>query len=79
MDAQLAMSRAFGDGDLKEHITSEPDININKIDTDAEFIILASDGLWKVSYIHYHIYDFSLSELNMSLIELIENFICSSR
>nr|XP_011460409.1 PREDICTED: probable protein phosphatase 2C 28 [Fragaria vesca subsp. vesca] len=48
VDAQLAMSRAFGDGDLKEHITSEPDININKIDTDAEFIILASDGLWKV-------------------------------
>ncbi|XP_062014632.1 probable protein phosphatase 2C 28 [Rosa rugosa] len=48
VDAQLAMSRAFGDGDLKEHITSEPDISIEKIDTEVDFIILASDGLWKV-------------------------------
>ncbi|OVA12980.1 Protein phosphatase 2C (PP2C)-like domain [Macleaya cordata] len=48
VDGQLAMARAFGDGRLKEHITSEPDISVEKIDMDTEFIILASDGLWKV-------------------------------
>lgn len=48
MDGQLAMAWAFGDGKLKEHITAEPDVTIRKIDEDTEFIILASDGLWKV-------------------------------
>ncbi|KAK7319311.1 hypothetical protein RJT34_04030 [Clitoria ternatea] len=48
VDGQLAMTRAFGDGKLKEHITAEPDVMIRKIDEDTEFIILASDGLWKV-------------------------------
>ncbi|KAJ1394897.1 PPM-type phosphatase domain [Sesbania bispinosa] len=48
VDGQLAMTRAFGDGKLKEHITAEPDVMIQKIGEDTEFIILASDGLWKV-------------------------------
>lgn len=48
VDGQLAMTRAFGDGKLKEHITAEPDVTIRKIHEDTEFIILASDGLWKV-------------------------------
>lgn len=48
VDGQLAMTRAFGDGKLKEHITSEPDVMIETIDDDIQFIILASDGLWKV-------------------------------
>jgi len=48
VDGQLEMTRAFGDGKLKEHITAEPDVTIRKIDEDTEFIILASDGLWKV-------------------------------
>lgn len=48
MDGQLAMSRAFGDGKLKEHITAEPDVMVQYIDEDTEFIILTSDGLWKV-------------------------------
>lgn len=43
------MRRAFGDEKLKEHITSEPDIFVETIDSDTQFIILASDGLWKVS------------------------------
>ncbi|XP_029130184.1 probable protein phosphatase 2C 39 isoform X2 [Cajanus cajan] len=47
VDGQLAMTRAFGDGKLKEHITAEPDVTIRNIDDDTEFIILASDGLWK--------------------------------
>lgn len=48
VDGQLAMTRAFGDGRLKDHITSEPDVMIEKIDADTQFMILASDGLWKV-------------------------------
>ncbi|XP_020536057.1 probable protein phosphatase 2C 28 isoform X2 [Jatropha curcas] len=48
VDGQLAMTRAFGDGRLKEHITSETDVITEIIDEDAEFLILASDGLWKV-------------------------------
>ncbi|VVB02121.1 unnamed protein product [Arabis nemorensis] len=48
VDGQLAMTRAFGDGRLKEHITVRPDIEIVEIDDDTKFLILASDGLWKV-------------------------------
>ncbi|KAK9141047.1 hypothetical protein Scep_010728 [Stephania cephalantha] len=48
VDGQLAMARAFGDGKLKEHITSEPDVSIKMIDEGTDFLILASDGLWKV-------------------------------
>lgn len=49
VDGQLAMTRAFRVRKLKEYITSEPDITIKKIDAETDFIILASDGLWKVS------------------------------
>ncbi|XP_048320728.2 probable protein phosphatase 2C 58 isoform X2 [Ziziphus jujuba] len=48
VDGQLAMTRAFGDAGVKEHITSEPYVRVESIDKDIEFIILASDGLWKV-------------------------------
>lgn len=48
VDGQLAMTRAFGDGRLKEHITCEPDLTSEIIDDDDEFLTLASDGLWKV-------------------------------
>ncbi|KAI3869082.1 hypothetical protein MKX03_005024 [Papaver bracteatum] len=48
VDGQLAMARAFGDGGLKEHITSEPDIFVEELDENTEPVILASDGLWKV-------------------------------
>ncbi|KAJ4981485.1 hypothetical protein NE237_032322 [Protea cynaroides] len=48
VDGQLAVARAFGDKSLKEHLSSEPDVAVEMIDDDAEFVILASDGLWKV-------------------------------
>ncbi|KAG6387073.1 hypothetical protein SASPL_152255 [Salvia splendens] len=48
VDGQLAMTRAFGDGRLKAHITSRPDIAIEMIDEQTEFIVLASDGVWHV-------------------------------
>ena len=55
VDGQLAMTRAFGDAELKEHI-SVPDIKIESIDENTEFIILASDGLWKMIYQSYVYY-----------------------
>ncbi|GAV72317.1 PP2C domain-containing protein [Cephalotus follicularis] len=48
VDGQLAVARAFGDKSLKEHLSSEPHVAVETIDDDTEFLILASDGLWKV-------------------------------
>lgn len=48
VDGQLAVARAFGDKSLKRHLTSEPDVVVEIIDDDTDFVILASDGLWKV-------------------------------
>ncbi|KAF3442022.1 hypothetical protein FNV43_RR15938 [Rhamnella rubrinervis] len=48
VDGQLAVARAFGDKSLKMHLSSEPDVAVDIIDDDTEFVILASDGLWKV-------------------------------
>ncbi|XP_020105306.1 probable protein phosphatase 2C 41 [Ananas comosus] len=48
VNGQLAVSRAFGDKSLKSHLQSEPDIRDADINADAEVLILASDGLWKV-------------------------------
>ncbi|CAA7395827.1 unnamed protein product [Spirodela intermedia] len=48
VNGQLAVSRAFGDKSLKSHLRSDPDIRFEDINSDAELLILASDGLWKV-------------------------------
>ncbi|KAK1308518.1 putative protein phosphatase 2C 58 [Acorus calamus] len=48
VDGMLAVARAFGDKSLKAHLSSEPDISVEEIGSETEFIILASDGLWKV-------------------------------
>ncbi|XP_076896942.1 putative protein phosphatase 2C 39 [Bidens hawaiensis] len=48
VDGNLAMSMAFGDRRLKEHISSEPDVWVGDVDDESEFMILASDGIWKV-------------------------------
>ena len=51
VDGQLAVARAFGDKSLKKHLSSEPDISVEFIENDTEFVILASDGLWKVGFV----------------------------
>lgn len=48
VNGQLAVARAFGDENLKAHLSSEPDVCYVPIDANTEFVILASDGLWKV-------------------------------
>ncbi len=48
VDGQLAVARAFGDKSLKVHLSAQPDIRSVEIDDRTDFLILASDGLWKV-------------------------------
>ncbi|KAL4351626.1 hypothetical protein GQ457_06G022940 [Hibiscus cannabinus] len=48
LDGQLAVARAFGDKSLKEQLSSEPDVRVEMIGDDTEFLTLASDGLWMV-------------------------------
>ncbi|KAM7478971.1 hypothetical protein LguiA_027184 [Lonicera macranthoides] len=48
VNGQLAVSRAFGDKNLKTHLRSDPDVTNADIEGDTDFLILASDGLWKV-------------------------------
>lgn len=48
VNGQLAVSRAFGDKNLKSHLRSDPDIRVADIDSNTDLLILASDGLWKV-------------------------------
>ncbi|KAJ9166585.1 hypothetical protein P3X46_021314 [Hevea brasiliensis] len=48
VNGQLAVSRAFGDRNLKSHLRSDPDIQDTIIDNSVDILILASDGLWKV-------------------------------
>lgn len=50
VNGQLAVARAFGDENLKAHLSSEPDVRSIHIDSSTQFVILASDGLWKVSF-----------------------------
>lgn len=48
VDHRLAMSRAFGDYDLKEHLSVEPDIWDEQLVEGDEFFVIASDGVWHV-------------------------------
>ncbi|KAJ3670488.1 hypothetical protein LUZ60_010812 [Juncus effusus] len=48
VDGQLAVARAFGDRSLKKHLSSDPHLEDEVIDENTDFLILASDGLWKV-------------------------------
>lgn len=42
----LAVSRAIGDGYLKQWVVGEPETRILSLNHELEFLILASDGLW---------------------------------
>ncbi|KAL8553532.1 hypothetical protein ACS0TY_002008 [Phlomoides rotata] len=48
VNGQLAVSRAFGDKNLKTHLRCDPDVTNAEIDSDTDLLILASDGIWKV-------------------------------
>lgn len=48
VNGQLAVSRAFGDKNLKSHLRSDPDVTRADVDGDTDLLIIASDGVWKV-------------------------------
>ncbi|KAJ3445627.1 phosphatase 2c [Anaeramoeba flamelloides] len=48
VNGMLAVSRAFGDGYLKNVISAEPQINNFQLSSADSFIILACDGVWDV-------------------------------
>nr|XP_009380978.1 PREDICTED: probable protein phosphatase 2C 10 isoform X3 [Musa acuminata subsp. malaccensis] len=48
VNGQLAVSRAFGDKDLKRHLRSDPDVCCVDVTADIDLLILASDGIWEV-------------------------------
>ncbi|CAL8988318.1 unnamed protein product [Prunus brigantina] len=48
VNGQLAVSRAFGDKNLKTHLRSDPDVRSSDVGSETDVLILASDGLWKV-------------------------------
>lgn len=48
VNGQLAVGRAFGDKNLKAVLRVDPDVYCLLIQMTDEFLILASDGLWKV-------------------------------
>lgn len=48
----LAVSRGIGDRHLKQWVTAEPETKILPMESDLEFLILASDGLWDKVLLH---------------------------
>ena len=48
VNGQLAVSQAFEDRSLKTHLWSDPNVKEWDVDSETQFLILASDGLWKV-------------------------------
>ncbi|KAM0906178.1 hypothetical protein ACQ4PT_016873 [Festuca glaucescens] len=48
VDGILAMSRAFGNRALKKYVIAEPDIQEAEVNSDFEYLVLATDGLWDV-------------------------------
>ncbi|XP_042458000.1 probable protein phosphatase 2C 9 isoform X2 [Zingiber officinale] len=48
VNGQLAVSRAFGDKNLKAQVRSDPDVRVEDANSETELLILASDGVWKV-------------------------------
>lgn len=42
----LGVSRAFGDRDLKQYISAEPEVSSTVITSECEFLLLGSDGVW---------------------------------
>lgn len=44
----LAVSRAFGDRPLKRYVPATPDVNVQSLSFEDEFIVMASDGVWDV-------------------------------
>jgi len=54
VDGELSVSRAFGDSEMKNLIISEPQCHSIKIEKDDDFLVMASDGIFR-TYSQQHI------------------------
>lgn len=48
MNGILAVSRAFGDRNMKGAINAEPEVRERILERQDEYLVLATDGLWDV-------------------------------
>jgi serine/threonine protein phosphatase PrpC len=48
VNGNLALSRAIGDRSERPAVTAEPEFTIVSLDEEAQFVVLATDGLWDV-------------------------------
>jgi protein phosphatase 1L len=48
VEGVLAVTRAIGDRRLKKYVSAVPEIQERKLQSDDEFLILATDGVWDV-------------------------------
>ncbi|EAS02734.4 protein phosphatase 2C containing protein (macronuclear) [Tetrahymena thermophila SB210] len=48
INGELAISRSFGDNEFKEFITSMPDVYSFDIQSNDQYLLLATDGFWDV-------------------------------
>ncbi|RLN50660.1 hypothetical protein BBJ28_00019893 [Nothophytophthora sp. Chile5] len=46
VDGRLAVTRAFGDAELRPHVIADPEVTTLELQRGDEYIVLASDGLW---------------------------------
>jgi serine/threonine protein phosphatase PrpC len=53
LEGDLILSRSFGDYIYKNYITADPDIYEIKIKKEDKYLIIATDGFWKVSFPFY--------------------------
>lgn len=44
----LAVTRSFGDHSYKRYVTAKPFVNRVELNEEAEFVVLASDGVYDV-------------------------------
>lgn len=85
IDGNLNLSRSLGDLDYKNNpdlppeeqkITANPDIKIETLQENDEFMVQACDGIWEIidrqqiiDYIKKHLGDKSLTEINASILK----------
>lgn len=47
---ELAVSRSFGDKNYKDYITVEPEVEAFEFCEDYDYLVMAIDKLWNVSF-----------------------------
>ena len=79
VNGQLAVFQDFRDKSLKTHLHLDPNVKEWDVDSEKQFLILSSDGLWKVGILNsfwYYIKSFKYffcSHLNFYGTQVMDN------